>query len=84
MQPTGLWCDAHKSRTHNTEDCVWLKPQNAQQLTPHEPNRPTYPAPSRQTDFRTNSNNIRGQCDWRPRRGAPPQRGTNYARGARN
>uniref|UniRef100_A0A915KNZ0 Uncharacterized protein n=1 Tax=Romanomermis culicivorax TaxID=13658 RepID=A0A915KNZ0_ROMCU len=26
------------------------------------------------TDFRTNSNNIHGQRDWRPRCGAPPQR----------
>uniref|UniRef100_A0A915L7E1 Uncharacterized protein n=1 Tax=Romanomermis culicivorax TaxID=13658 RepID=A0A915L7E1_ROMCU len=76
-QPTGLWCDAHKSRTHNTEDCVWLKLQNAQQLTRHEPNRPTYATHSRQADFRTNSNDIPGQHDWRPCHRAPPQRGTN-------
>uniref|UniRef100_A0A915ICM8 Reverse transcriptase/retrotransposon-derived protein RNase H-like domain-containing protein n=1 Tax=Romanomermis culicivorax TaxID=13658 RepID=A0A915ICM8_ROMCU len=66
-QPTGLWCEAHKSCTHNTEhkscthnteDCVWLKGQNAQQLTRQEPNRPIYAAHSQQTDFRTNSNDI--------------------------
>uniref|UniRef100_A0A915IRG1 Uncharacterized protein n=1 Tax=Romanomermis culicivorax TaxID=13658 RepID=A0A915IRG1_ROMCU len=68
-QSTGLWCDAHKSRTHNTEDCVWLKGQNAQQLTRHESNRPSYAAHSGQADFRTNPNDIRGQRDWRPRRG---------------
>uniref|UniRef100_A0A915I606 Uncharacterized protein n=1 Tax=Romanomermis culicivorax TaxID=13658 RepID=A0A915I606_ROMCU len=83
-QPTGLWCDAHKSRTHKTEDCVWLKQQNAQQLTRHEPNRRTYATYSQQTDFCTNSNDIHDQRDWRLRRGAPPQRDTNYAHGARN
>uniref|UniRef100_A0A915I9N9 Uncharacterized protein n=1 Tax=Romanomermis culicivorax TaxID=13658 RepID=A0A915I9N9_ROMCU len=36
------------------------------------------------TNFQTNSNNIRGQLDWRPRRGAPPQRGSNHSHGARN
>uniref|UniRef100_A0A915JW34 Uncharacterized protein n=1 Tax=Romanomermis culicivorax TaxID=13658 RepID=A0A915JW34_ROMCU len=64
--------------------CVWLKRQNAQQLTRHEPNCPTYAAHSRQADFRTNSNDIGGQRDWRPHHGGPPQRGTNYARGKRN
>uniref|UniRef100_A0A915I495 Uncharacterized protein n=1 Tax=Romanomermis culicivorax TaxID=13658 RepID=A0A915I495_ROMCU len=83
-QPTGLWCKAHKSRTHNIEDCIWLKQQNPQQITQQEPNCPTYTPHSGQTDFRTNSNNIRGQPDWRPHRGAPPQRGANYSRGARN
>uniref|UniRef100_A0A915KWA6 Uncharacterized protein n=1 Tax=Romanomermis culicivorax TaxID=13658 RepID=A0A915KWA6_ROMCU len=73
MQSTGLWCDAHKSRTHNTEDCVWLKLQNAQQMTLQEPNRATYSAHSQQTDFWINSNDIRGQRDWRPRCGDPPQ-----------
>uniref|UniRef100_A0A915HKR7 Uncharacterized protein n=1 Tax=Romanomermis culicivorax TaxID=13658 RepID=A0A915HKR7_ROMCU len=83
-QPTSLWCDAHKSPTHNIEDCVWLKGQNTQQLTRHEPNRPTYAAHSRQADFRTNSNDIHGQRDWRPRRGGLPLQGTNYARCPRN
>uniref|UniRef100_A0A915I4W9 Uncharacterized protein n=1 Tax=Romanomermis culicivorax TaxID=13658 RepID=A0A915I4W9_ROMCU len=72
-QPTGLWWDTHKSRTLNTQDCVWLKPQNAQQLTQHEPNRPTYTAHSQQADFRTSLNDICGQRDWRPRCGGPPQ-----------
>uniref|UniRef100_A0A915I5J4 Uncharacterized protein n=1 Tax=Romanomermis culicivorax TaxID=13658 RepID=A0A915I5J4_ROMCU len=31
-----------------------------------------------------NSNDIHSQCDWRPGRGAPPQRGSNYSRGAQN
>uniref|UniRef100_A0A915J8Q8 Uncharacterized protein n=1 Tax=Romanomermis culicivorax TaxID=13658 RepID=A0A915J8Q8_ROMCU len=84
MQPPGLWCDAHKSRTHHTEDCVCLKGQNAQQLSRQEPNRLNYAAHSRQADLRTNSNDIRSQRDWRPPCGGPPQRGISYARGMRN
>uniref|UniRef100_A0A915JM30 Uncharacterized protein n=1 Tax=Romanomermis culicivorax TaxID=13658 RepID=A0A915JM30_ROMCU len=70
-----------QSHTHNTKDCVWLKGQNAQHLIRHESNRSSYAAHSRQADFRINSNDIPRQRDWRPRRGGPPQRGTNYAHG---
>uniref|UniRef100_A0A915JG61 Peptidase A2 domain-containing protein n=1 Tax=Romanomermis culicivorax TaxID=13658 RepID=A0A915JG61_ROMCU len=54
-QSTGLWCQAHKSRTHNTQDCLCLKCQHAQQNNHQDFRRQSHAAQPSPTDFRTNS-----------------------------
>uniref|UniRef100_A0A915HHI9 Peptidase A2 domain-containing protein n=1 Tax=Romanomermis culicivorax TaxID=13658 RepID=A0A915HHI9_ROMCU len=73
-QSTGLWCDVYKSPTHNTEDCIWLKPQNAQRNSGQDFGHQSHATQPPPTDFGTNSNDIGGQHDWRPCRRALPQR----------
>uniref|UniRef100_A0A915K3A8 Uncharacterized protein n=1 Tax=Romanomermis culicivorax TaxID=13658 RepID=A0A915K3A8_ROMCU len=80
----GLWCDAHKSHTHNTEDCMWLKWQNAQRNNRKDFGRQSHTAQPPPTDFGTNSNNIRSGGDWRPSPRALPQRGSYHSSGIRN
>uniref|UniRef100_A0A915KR02 Uncharacterized protein n=1 Tax=Romanomermis culicivorax TaxID=13658 RepID=A0A915KR02_ROMCU len=50
-QSTGPWCDAHKSRTHNTKDCLWLKHQNAQRSHHSDQGRLLYTLESPVLDF---------------------------------
>uniref|UniRef100_A0A915JZ27 Uncharacterized protein n=1 Tax=Romanomermis culicivorax TaxID=13658 RepID=A0A915JZ27_ROMCU len=57
-QSTGLWCDAHKSGMHNTEDCVWLKRQNAQRNNHQDSGRQSYAAHPSTLDFHNHSNDI--------------------------
>uniref|UniRef100_A0A915HQF4 Uncharacterized protein n=1 Tax=Romanomermis culicivorax TaxID=13658 RepID=A0A915HQF4_ROMCU len=64
-QPTGLWHHAYKSGTHNTKDCIWLKRQNAQRNQHHDQGRPPYAMQLLSLDFRSNSNDVHGQCKWR-------------------
>uniref|UniRef100_A0A915HVJ8 Peptidase A2 domain-containing protein n=1 Tax=Romanomermis culicivorax TaxID=13658 RepID=A0A915HVJ8_ROMCU len=57
---------------------------NAQQNNRQDFSHQTHPAQPPSTDFRTNSNDIHGQPNWRPCPGAPPQRGSNHSWGAKN
>uniref|UniRef100_A0A915HHX8 Uncharacterized protein n=1 Tax=Romanomermis culicivorax TaxID=13658 RepID=A0A915HHX8_ROMCU len=69
---------------HNTEDCVWLTRQNAQCNNCQDLGCQSHAAQPSTNHFQTNSNNIRSQHDWRPRRRAPPQRRSNPLPGSCN